>query len=113
MADITSLSEGNPPANPANQLSVLPPGQPLGGDRSHKPFEESLADGGLYPLRALGIEVLQVNVGKLCNMTCAHCHVDAAPHRREIMTRETARACIAVLATTDIPTLDLTGGARR
>jgi len=78
---------------------------------AHKPFEDSLAESGLYPLRALGIEVLQVNVGKLCNMTCAHCHVDAGPDRREIMTRETAEACIRALAQTDIPTLDLTGAA--
>jgi radical SAM/Cys-rich protein len=59
----------------------------------------------------LGIEVLQVNVGKLCNMTCEHCHVDAGPDRREIMTRQTAEACIAALVRTDIPSLDLTGGA--
>ena len=105
MASLTLLREGNRLADPSNQLTVLESGP------CHKPFEDSLAKSGLYPLRAIGIQVLQVNVGWLCNMTCAHCHVDAGPDRREIMTRETAEACIQALAQTDIPTLDLTGGA--
>ncbi len=105
MATITLLREGNPLSAPSNQLTVLQP------KLSHKPFEDSLAESGLSPLRSIGIEVLQVNVGKLCNMTCVHCHVDAGPDRREMMTRETAEACIAALAQTDIPVLDLTGGA--
>ncbi len=105
MATMTLLREGNRLSDPANQLTVLQPGP------AHKPFEDSLAECGLSPLRALGIEVLQVNLGKLCNMTCTHCHVDAGPDRREIMTRETAEACIRALAQTDIPMLDLTGGA--
>ena len=95
---------GNPLADPAHQLAVL---QPKTGQRT---FENALSESGLHPLRAVGIETLQVNVGKLCNMTCEHCHVDAGPDRREQMTRETAEACIDVLAQTDIPTLDLTGG---
>ena len=111
MTSMTLLREGNPLADPANQLSVLQASQSVAGGRRHKPFEDSLADAGLYPLRATELEVLQVNVGKLCNMTCAHCHVDAGPDRREIMTRETARACMDVLAATEIPTLDITGGA--
>lgn len=105
MTTLSLLREGNQLANATNQLQVL---QPKPGQ---KPFERALAESGLYPLRAAGIEILQVNVGKLCNMTCEHCHVDAGPDRREIMTRETAEACIGALAQTDIPTLDLTGGA--
>ena len=62
-------------------------------------------------LQADGIEILQVNVGKLCNMTCRHCHVDAGPDRREIMTRETIDWCLDALRNSDIRTLDLTGGA--
>src|SRR5262245_55547222 len=76
-----------------------------------KRFDQALAQSGLTPLRASGIEVLQVNVGKLCNQTCRHCHVDAGPDRREVMSRETAGACLAVLAASEIPTLDVTGGA--
>ena len=74
-------------------------------------FDGRLEASGLFPLRANGIEVFQINVGKLCNQTCAHCHVDAGPDRAEIMTRETAELCMRVLASTDIPTVDITGGA--
>ena len=63
------------------------------------------------PLRHTRTEVLQINVGKLCNLTCIHCHVNAGPKRKEIMTRETIDRMIDWLAKTDIPTVDLTGGA--
>src|SRR5438046_1083776 len=62
-------------------------------------------------LRRARPEILQVNVGKLCNLTCMHCHVNAGPKRKEIMTRETIDRIIDWLAKTDIPTVDLTGGA--
>jgi radical SAM/Cys-rich protein len=55
--------------------------------------------------------VLQVNIGKVCNQTCRHCHVDAGPERREVMSRETMQLCLDVLAQADIPILDVTGGA--
>ncbi len=74
-------------------------------------FEEALDTAGLYPLRATGIEVLQVNLGKKCNQTCHHCHVDAGPDRTEMMSTEILDACLRVLAASDIPTLDVTGGA--
>ncbi len=74
-------------------------------------FEERLAAAQLDPLRATGIVVFQINVGKLCNQTCRHCHVDAGPDRTEVMSRETAERCMAALAPTDIPTVDITGGA--
>ena len=104
MASLTLLRQGSPLADPVNQRHVL-----AGG--THRPFEQALADSGLWPLRATGIQALQVNVGKLCNQTCRHCHVDAGPERREVMSRETMRRCLDVLAKTDIPTLDITGGA--
>src|SRR5438874_9980523 len=64
------------------------------------------------PLRARGIETLQVNVGKLCNQTCRHCHVDAGPHRTESMSREMVEQCLSVLRDhPSITTLDITGGA--
>ena len=62
-------------------------------------------------LRRARPEVLQVNVGKVCNLTCVHCHVNAGPNRKEIMTRETVDRIIDWLAKTDIPTVDITGGA--
>ncbi|MCA1659458.1 MAG: arsenosugar biosynthesis radical SAM protein ArsS [Verrucomicrobiaceae bacterium] len=73
-------------------------------------FSARLAEHSL-PLRHKRTEVLQVNVGKLCNLTCVHCHVNAGPKRKEIMTRETVDRVIDWLGKTDIPTVDLTGGA--
>jgi len=74
-------------------------------------FEERLREVGQWPLRSAGIETLQVNVGKLCNQTCRHCHVDAGPTRTEIMARETAELVVDVLRRYAIPTVDITGGA--
>jgi radical SAM/Cys-rich protein len=75
-------------------------------------FDSVLGRHGLAPLETLErIEVLQVNVGKLCNQTCAHCHVDAGPDRTESMSRETAGQVIELLGRHPIPTLDITGGA--
>ncbi|MFO0601802.1 MAG: arsenosugar biosynthesis radical SAM (seleno)protein ArsS [Polyangiales bacterium] len=74
-------------------------------------FDAALASAGLSPLRPTRVDVLQVNVGKVCNQTCRHCHVDAGPDRREAMSRETMALCLDALARTDIPTVDITGGA--
>jgi len=76
-----------------------------------EPFDDELNKSGLHPLKAQSIEVLQVNMGKMCNQTCKHCHVDAGPHRKEIMTRETMEHCLKALDETNIPVVDLTGGA--
>lgn len=62
-------------------------------------------------LRRAHPEILQVNVGKLCNLTCMHCHVSAGPKRKEIMTHDTIDRIIDWLAKTEIPIVDLTGGA--
>ena len=74
-------------------------------------FEAALAEAGLRPLAATGIEILQINVGKKCNQTCRHCHVDAGPDRTETMPATVVDACLRVLAESTIPTLDITGGA--
>ncbi|TVS14347.1 MAG: radical SAM protein [Planctomycetaceae bacterium] len=105
MSLVTVHGQRDSSADAVHPLPGLSPRQSL------RTCEDALAEDGLHPLRATGIEVLQVSLGKLCNMTCTHCHVDAEPTRREIMTRETAEACLAALASTDIPVLDLTGGA--
>jgi len=62
-------------------------------------------------LRHARAEILQINVGKLCNLTCNHCHVNAGPKRREIMGRETMDRVLDWLARSDIATVDITGGA--
>jgi radical SAM/Cys-rich protein len=74
-------------------------------------FDEALGDGDLFPLRATGIGVLQINVGRLCNLTCRHCHVEAGPSRREVMSADTVALCIQVLERTTIPVVDITGGS--
>jgi radical SAM/Cys-rich protein len=73
-------------------------------------FSDRLVAEALQLRRGLP-EILQVNVGKLCNLMCVHCHVNAGPKRKEIMTRETIDRIIDWLARTDIPIVDLTGGA--
>ena len=62
-------------------------------------------------LRRASTQVLQLNIGKKCNQTCAHCHVNAGPARREMMTRETMNRVLDWLAPTEIPIVDITGGA--
>ncbi len=74
-------------------------------------FEEQLNKDGLYPLIPTAIDTIQINVGKMCNQVCKHCHVDAGPDRKEIMTRETMRDCLDAIDRSNFKTVDLTGGA--
>ncbi len=75
-------------------------------------FRQKLSDHGIPPLEARGVQTLQVNIGKLCNQTCSHCHVDAGPTRTENMTLETIEAVLAVIRQNPgITTIDITGGA--
>jgi radical SAM/Cys-rich protein len=83
----------------------------INNDSGIRPFDEELERSGLHPLTATGVEVLQVNLGKMCNQTCKHCHVDAGPDRKEIMTKEIMTKCLQILDETDVPVVDLTGGA--
>lgn len=74
-------------------------------------FEAALTSAGLYPLRASGIDILQINVGKRCNQTCRHCHVDAGPDRKEVMSRDVIEAIFTFIQRSRIRVLDITGGA--
>jgi radical SAM/Cys-rich protein len=77
-------------------------------------FEHKLREHDLGELRARSVDTLQVNLGKLCNQACRHCHVDAGPHQTRAdvnMDTEIADAVIAILERGAIRTLDLTGGA--
>ena len=75
-------------------------------------FDAALSSSGLFPLQALGIDTLQVNVGKKCNQACGHCHVEAGPNRTEEMSQEIAQTVIAALrSNARLTTLDITGGA--
>ncbi len=74
-------------------------------------FKNKIAEIGEFPLRPRKLEILQINVGYMCNQVCEHCHVDAGPDRKEIMTRDTMELCLEVIRNTGAHTLDLTGGA--
>jgi len=74
-------------------------------------FKQKIEPLGHFPLKPAKIEIFQMNIGYMCNQVCKHCHVDAGPDRKEIMTRETMQQCLDVLTHTTIKTLDITGGA--
>jgi radical SAM/Cys-rich protein len=101
----TLHKQGSPLASGAAQRGRL------ASVRIPRSFDDALASTGLYPLRPTAIEILQLNVGKRCNQTCAHCHVDAGPDRTEVMPRPVIEAALDFLVRYRIPTLDITGGA--
>lgn len=81
-------------------------------DRVSSPadFDEKLAEHGLT-LRAASVRTLQVNLGKVCNQACKHCHVDAGPSRTESMTAGTIDQVVEKVARFRFETVDITGGA--
>src|SRR5512144_2021997 len=100
-------SRGSSLAAPEAQLRLLDALPLADGD-----FDAALAACGWRDLRPTRLEILQINVGRLCNMTCRHCHVDAGPDRMvENMDRETIDHCLAALDKTSAHTVDITGGA--
>lgn len=99
------LSRRAPLAKPDEQLKTLE-ALPLARE-----FHEALKDSSLTPFQPTRLDIFQINVGKLCNQTCRHCHVDAGPDRKEMMARDTMELCLQAIAKTDIATVDITGGA--
>ena len=99
----------SPLAQTERQLKILEEGifasgeAPMFGDK----IQQSLGS----PLKTTQLDILQVNLGYMCNQVCAHCHVDAGPDRKEIMTQETMELCLKVMESSGVHTLDLTGGA--
>ncbi len=96
-------------ANSKRQLEILSNGIFQSGELPK--FATKIAETNQFPLKAKKLEILQINVGYMCNQVCEHCHVDAGPDRKEIMTRETMLQCLGVIKNTGAHTLDLTGGA--
>lgn len=74
-------------------------------------FSDKLKAQNLFPLPAQKLEIFQINVGKMCNQVCQHCHVDAGPDRKEIMTKDTMLLCLEAIKKSGASTVDLTGGA--
>ncbi len=96
-------------ASSNHQLDILSNGIFSTGEL--ETFKSKISKTNQFPLKAKKLEILQINVGYMCNQVCEHCHVDAGPDRKEIMTKETMLECIKVIKNTDAHTLDLTGGA--
>jgi len=103
------LAKGGQLADTFIQLKVLN-GQAQ-NTKQFEAFEDKLKPLNLFPLKPTDIEIFQINVGKMCNQVCKHCHVDAGPDRKEIMTQATMQLCLNILKNSPIKTVDLTGGA--
>lgn len=97
-------------ANAHEQVEIIEHGR--NHDFDLIPFQQKLEATKLFPLKPMQVEIFQVNIGKMCNQTCRHCHVDAGPDRKEIMTMKTMQQCIDVLKENQsLKTVDITGGA--
>jgi radical SAM/Cys-rich protein len=92
-------------ASPMEQLSILEELHDL------PDFDSKYKSTGESELKADKIEIIQINLGKMCNQVCKHCHVDAGPDRKEIMTKETMLLCLNAVKNSSASTVDLTGGA--
>lgn len=103
------LKRNNELANTNRQLEILSSGIFQNGELPT--FADKIKQTNQFPLRPRALEILQINVGYMCNQVCEHCHVDAGPDRKEIMTWETMEQCLEVIKNTGAHTLDLTGGA--
>jgi len=107
----TSLHQRRSPlASPQYEIDTL-----NAIDLSHTPhngdFATALTHHGFENFQPAALEIFQINVGKLCNMTCRHCHVDAGPDRKENMDRQTIDDCLRAIDQTIAHTVDITGGA--
>ena len=109
MSKKSLLARNNDLANTKRQIEVLSNGQFANGELPT--FAKKIAATNQFPLRPKKLEILQINMGYMCNQVCAHCHVDAGPDRKEIMTIKTMQECLNVIKKTGAHTLDLTGGA--
>ncbi|UAM97007.1 arsenosugar biosynthesis radical SAM protein ArsS [Polaribacter litorisediminis] len=109
MATKSLKARNNDIANTSRQMEILSNGIFANGELPT--FAEKIKETNQFPLRPKKLEILQINLGYMCNQVCEHCHVDAGPDRKEIMTIETMKQCLEVIKKTEAHTLDLTGGA--
>jgi radical SAM/Cys-rich protein len=101
-----SLRKRAHPLAPADAQRARLAALPLG-----RPFDEAIRAADPGGLRRGAVRILQINVGKRCNQTCRHCHVDAGPDRQEVMPDDVVDAALGLLARSSVETLDITGGA--
>ena len=96
-------------ANAKRQLEILSNG--IFQNEELPTFRSKLKTQNKFPLQPKPLEILQINIGYMCNQVCAHCHVDAGPDRKEIMSQKTMDYCLEVIKNSGVSTVDLTGGA--
>ena len=109
MATKSLKARNNDIANTSRQMEILSEGIFSNGELPT--FANKIKETNQFPLRPKKLEILQINLGYMCNQVCEHCHVDAGPDRKEIMTLDTMKQCLEVIQKTEAHTLDLTGGA--
>lgn len=109
MATKSLKARQNALSNTQRQLDILSNG--LFQDGTLPTFEEKIKAYQLDAIRPKTLEILQINLGYMCNQVCAHCHVDAGPDRKEMMQDQTLEHCLSVMRNNPIDTVDLTGGA--
>ena len=109
MATKSLKASQNALSNTQRQLDILSNG--LFQDGTLPTFEEKIKVHQLEDIRPKELQVLQINLGYMCNQVCAHCHVDAGPDRKEMMLDQTLKDCLSVMRNNSIETVDLTGGA--
>lgn len=100
----TLQAEGNNLSEVDNQLRLIE-------EANITPFADKLDEIGLFPLKTKALDTLQINLGKMCNQVCEHCHVDAGPDRKEIMSQEIMLECLKMVQNSGVKIVDLTGGA--
>ena len=109
MATKSLKARQNALSNTQRQLDILSSG--LFQDGTLPTFEEKIKAHQLDAIRPKTLQILQINLGYMCNQVCAHCHVDAGPDRKEMMLDQTLEDCLSVMRNNSIETVDLTGGA--
>lgn len=103
-------ASGNVLNSTFRQLKVL--SQKDVQDNAFESFQKKIKSVGVDFLKVSALEIFQINIGKLCNQTCSHCHVDAGPDRKEEnMSFETLERCLYLIKTYNFKKVDITGGA--
>ena len=93
----------------STQLDVLNNG--IFSDGKLPLFKEKLKEVNIPDIKKGQLKILQLNIGYMCNQTCSHCHVDAGPNRKEMMSMKVLKRCLSLMSENKIETVDITGGA--
>ena len=93
----------------STQLDVLNNG--IFSDGKLPLFKKKLKEVNIPDIKKGQLKILQLNIGYMCNQTCSHCHVDAGPNRKEMMSMKVLKRCLSLITENKIETVDITGGA--